>query len=67
MITNLTKANMIVKEKKICDNFFSHTWGLMFSRKIRDKGLVFVFDKEVAVQDISVNPVFSPTMTTLKR
>ena len=46
MIKNLTKGNIIVNEKKICDNIWRHTLGLMFSKKIHDKGLVFVFNKE---------------------
>lgn len=59
MIENLTKNNVIVNEKKICDNIFSHTLGLMFSRKIKDKGLVFVFDKERRI-DLHMWFVFFP-------
>lgn len=46
MIFNKTKKIIIVENKKILKNIFSKSFGLIFSKKIKNKALVFVFKKE---------------------
>lgn len=46
MIKNTSKNKMLTKETRFCNSKFSKIKGLMFSKKITDKGLVFIFDKE---------------------
>ncbi len=46
MIFNAAKKTLLVKNKKILKNTFSKSLGLMFSKKIKDKGLIFEFKKE---------------------
>lgn len=46
MIKNISKNNILAKESKICKNIFSKTRGLMFSKEIKNKSLVFIFNKE---------------------
>jgi hypothetical protein len=46
MIKNLSKNKLLAKEAKFCKSSFSKARGLMFSKKIKDKGLVFIFNKE---------------------
>jgi len=43
-IKNLTRKTIISKNAKICNNIFSKSLGLMFSRK--QKTLIFIFNKE---------------------
>jgi len=45
MILNKTKNIVITAEMRVCRSIPSKLRGLMFSRKITDTGLVFVFDK----------------------
>ena len=49
MISNLTKKITIVKKKKYCKSVLSKTIGLMFSKRIDDKGLIFFFNNEKIV------------------
>ena len=46
MLRNITKNNIIVKKVEVCNNIWRKALGLMFSRKIKDKCLIFVFKKE---------------------
>ena len=46
MIKNITKNKIIVKEKKICNSIFSRAFGLMFTKKNNNLGLIFKFNKE---------------------
>lgn len=46
MIINKTKEKLIVHNLKECKSVFSKAKGLMFSRKIKDFGLVFIFNNE---------------------
>ncbi len=46
MIRNISKNDVVVGEHEVCDNPFSRARGLMFRRKLEDKGLVFVLGKE---------------------
>lgn len=46
MIFNATKKTLLAKNKRILKNSFSKSLGLMFSKKIKDKGLIFEFEKE---------------------
>ena len=45
-VRNLTTKKVLTKKAKLCKSHFSKTIGLMFSKKIRDKSLVFMFNKE---------------------
>lgn len=46
MIKNTSKNKVLAKDIKICKNIFAKCKGLIFSRKIIDRGLVFIFNKE---------------------
>jgi uncharacterized protein len=46
MIKNTSKKSILAKESVICKSIFSKAKGLMFSKRIKDKGLVFIFSKE---------------------
>lgn len=46
MIVNKTKKTLLTKNKKILKNNFSKSLGLMFSKKINNRGLIFEFKKE---------------------
>jgi len=41
------KNKVLVNEVVFCRSLLSKAIGLMFTRKIKDKGLIFVFDKEM--------------------
>ena len=45
MIKNKTKGTILCNESKILNTLFSKARGLMFHKKIRNLGLIFVFDK----------------------
>lgn len=45
MIKNKTTSKVLCKNKKILTSSFSKALGLMFSKKIKDTGYIFVFDK----------------------
>ncbi|MBN2422450.1 DUF192 domain-containing protein [Candidatus Woesearchaeota archaeon] len=47
MLKNLTKKNTIVKNIKLCKSLFSKFKGLMFSERLKDSCLIFVFNKPV--------------------
>ena len=49
MLKNKTKKKKIVNKIRICRSAFSKSKGLMFSKKIYDEGLVFVFKNEVKI------------------
>ncbi|MEM3373871.1 MAG: DUF192 domain-containing protein [Candidatus Woesearchaeota archaeon] len=49
MIYNKTKNILICKEKKILNNVIEKAIGLMFSKPIKDKGYIFVFEKSQRV------------------
>lgn len=46
MIINKTKEKVLVHDVKVCSSIFSKAKGLMFSRKLKDSGLVFWFNSE---------------------
>jgi len=46
MIINKIKKTVLAKNKKILKNIFSKSLGLMFSKKIKNRGLIFKFKKE---------------------
>jgi uncharacterized membrane protein (UPF0127 family) len=46
MIRNVSSNKILAKETKLCDSILSKAKGLMFSKRIKDKGLVFVFKKD---------------------
>ncbi len=45
MIKNLSNNNILVNNKKLADTVLKRTKGLMFTRPIKDEGLVFTFPK----------------------
>ncbi|MBD3203090.1 DUF192 domain-containing protein [Candidatus Woesearchaeota archaeon] len=49
MLKNLTKKNIIADKIKICRSIFSKTLGLMFTKPIKDKCLIFVFEKKTKI------------------
>lgn len=59
MIFNKTRKRKIASKKDFCDSIPSKAFGLMFSPKIKDKGLIFVFDKE-EVRELHMFFVFFP-------
>lgn len=59
MIKNKTKNKILCKENKVLTSIFSKALGLMFSNKISDKGLVFVFKMPIRV-DLHMFFVFYP-------
>ncbi len=59
MIKNVTQNTMLAKKTEIGASVNAKAIGLMFSRKIKDKGLVFVFDDE-AKRDLHMFFVFYP-------
>ena len=46
MIKNLTKKTVLASKTKILKSDLLKAIGLMFSRKLKDKGLVFIFNYE---------------------
>ncbi|MBW2970946.1 DUF192 domain-containing protein [Candidatus Woesearchaeota archaeon] len=54
-IRNLTNRKVLASNSKICTSTFSKALGLMFSKKIKDRGFVFVFNRE---QRIMLHMVF---------
>ncbi|MBW2992195.1 DUF192 domain-containing protein [Candidatus Woesearchaeota archaeon] len=46
MIKNTSKNKTLAKESKIYKNMFSKAKGLMFSKKITNKSIIFPFNKE---------------------
>ena len=46
MIKNISKKKILAEETVFCRSILSKAKGLMFSKKIKDKGLVFTFNKE---------------------
>jgi len=55
MIKNKTKNLVLAKKTKHCKMILEKAIGLMFSKKIKDKGLVFHFKKE---QQVSLHMFF---------
>ena len=49
MITNQTTKTTLAKEAEHCKSVISKAKGLMFTKKIKDKGLIFHFNKEKIV------------------
>ena len=46
MIQNVRNGKIIAVKKRECRSIFSRAKGLMYSKRIKDEGLVFFFDKE---------------------
>jgi uncharacterized protein len=59
MIINKTKNKVICNNKKILSSIFSKAIGLMFSKRIKDIGYVFVFEKAMRA-DLHMFFVFFP-------
>jgi uncharacterized protein len=45
-LRNITKKTELAKDIMLCESLHSQMKGLMFSRKIEDKALIMVFQKE---------------------
>ncbi len=59
MIKNITKKTIICKHKKVLNSVFSKAKGLMFSKKIKEIGYIFVFTKPRKI-DLHMFFVFYP-------
>jgi len=46
MIKNNSKKTILARQIKYCNTIFSKALGLMFSKKIKAKALIFIFSKE---------------------
>ena len=46
MIKNISSNKILANKTNLCTNIFSKAKGLMFSKKIEDRGLVFIFKKD---------------------
>ena len=46
MMINKTKNKIIVKKTSFCKTILQKAKGLMFSKKLKDKALIFIFNKE---------------------
>ncbi|MBU0666719.1 MAG: DUF192 domain-containing protein [Nanoarchaeota archaeon] len=55
MIKNKTKNKILTKEKRMCNSMISKATGLMFSKKNKDQGLIFTFNK---TQKMSLHMLF---------
>ncbi len=49
MIVNKSKKKVLAKNKMYCRNWISKSWGLMFSKKLVDKGYIFSMAREKKV------------------
>ncbi|MBN1385904.1 DUF192 domain-containing protein [Candidatus Woesearchaeota archaeon] len=49
MIKNTTNGKTLVREKRFCRNDLQKFMGLRFYPKLRDKGLVFPFEKDTKI------------------
>jgi hypothetical protein len=59
MISNSSKKKVLAKECKECKSISSKAIGLMFSFPIKNKGLIFFFEKEKRI-DLHMFFVFYP-------
>ena len=59
MIVNITRKRQVAKSSKTCKSAFLKALGLMFSRPIKDFGLVFSFEDE-ALRPLHMMFVFYP-------
>jgi hypothetical protein len=55
MIKNKTKKTTLTRKKAICSSFFCKLTGLMFKTSLKDKSLIFVFNR---IKPISVHMLF---------
>ena len=46
MIKNISRGKVLVRDVKFCNSILSKAKGLMFSKDIKDKGLIFTFKNE---------------------
>lgn len=49
MIKNISNDNILVNNSITCNNILSKAKGLMFSKKLQDKALIFKFNKEKTI------------------
>src|SRR3989344_5574640 len=54
-IKNTTKHKILVNNIKFCRNFLNKSIGLVFHTRLKDKGLIFIYNKE---EKVSLHMVF---------
>lgn len=54
-IKNITKNKILVNKIKFCKNFLNRSIGLILHKKLKNKGLIFIYSKE---KKISLHMVF---------
>jgi|SRR3989338_3682879 len=54
-LKNTTKNKILADKIKFCRNFLNKSIGLILHKKLKDKGLIFIYDKE---EKISLHMVF---------
>ena len=54
-IKNVTKNKILVNKTKLCKNFLNKSIGLILHKKLKDKGLIFIYKKE---KKISLHMIF---------
>ena len=54
-IKNITKNKILTDKIKFCKNFLNRSIGLILHKKLKNKGLVFIYSKE---EKISLHMVF---------
>ena len=54
-LKNITKKKILASDIKFCKNFLNKSIGLVFHTKLKDKGLIFIYDKE---EKVSLHMVF---------
>ena len=54
-LKNKTKNKILVNKIKVCKNFLNKSMGLILHKKLKDKGLVFIFNKE---KKVSLHMIF---------
>lgn len=55
MIKNITKNKILANKTRLCKNFLNKSIGLIFHKKLKDKGLIFIYNKE---EKVSLHMIF---------
>jgi len=54
-LKNITKNKILINKTKLCKNFLNKSIGLILHKKLKDKGLIFIYKKE---KKISLHMIF---------
>ncbi len=55
MIKNITKNKILVYKIRLCKSFLNKSIGLILHKRLKDKGLVFLYNKE---EKVSLHMIF---------